>query len=102
MDPLAVEDEAILAVRGEVEEILWLIDESLSFHDFRMVHGKKQINLIFDVVVPHSYTQENRERLVHKIKTAMHKKDLEVPMCDHCRPEFCRRRENRVKKLQKR
>ena len=75
MDPLAVEDEAILAVKGEVEEILWLIDESLSFHDFRMVHGKKQINLIFDVVVPHSYTQENRERLVHKIKTAMHKKD---------------------------
>ncbi len=58
-----------------MEEILWLIDESLSFHDFRMVHGKKQINLIFDVVVPHSYTQENRERLVHKIKTAMHKKD---------------------------
>lgn len=75
MDPLEVADEAILAVKGEVKEILWLIDEALSFHDFRMVHGKNQINLIFDVVVPHSYTEEKRDRLKAKITAAMQKKD---------------------------
>ena len=75
MDPLEVEDETILKVREEVRETLWLIDENLSFHDFRMVHGKNQINLIFDVVVPHSYQEEEKKKLTGKIKEAMVHKD---------------------------
>ncbi|MGI6012397.1 MAG: cation diffusion facilitator family transporter [Ruminococcus sp.] len=75
MDPLAVEDEAVNRVRKEVEETLWLIDENLSFHDFRMVHGKKQINLIFDMVVPHSYSEEQKKKLTEKVGKAMEHKD---------------------------
>ncbi|MGI6006401.1 MAG: cation diffusion facilitator family transporter [Ruminococcus sp.] len=75
MDPLAVEDEAVNKVRKEIKETLWLIDENLSFHDFRMVRGKNQINLIFDMVVPHSYSSEQKERLKEKVKTAMTHKD---------------------------
>ena len=75
MDPLAVEDEAVNRVRKEVKETLWLIDENLSFHDFRMVGGKKQINLIFDMVVPHSYSEEQRKKLTDKVALAMQHKD---------------------------
>ena len=75
MDPLAVEDEAVNRVRKEVKETLWLIDENLSFHDFRMVRGKKQINLIFDMVVPHSYSEEQRKKLTDKVALAMQHKD---------------------------
>lgn len=75
MDPLEVEDQAILKVRGEVEETLWLIDEELTFHDFRMVHGKNQINLIFDIVVPHRYSEEQKKKLATKVQQAMLHKD---------------------------
>ena len=58
-----------------MKETLWLIDENLSFHDFRMVRGKKQINLIFDMVVPHSYSEEQRKKLTDKVALAMQHKD---------------------------
>ena len=35
-----------------------------SFHDFRVVFGQEQINLIFDLVVPYSYTEQEEDRLV--------------------------------------
>ena len=43
------------------------IDEKLSMHDFRVVDGERQINLIFDVVVPFSYDDEGKRRLLMTI-----------------------------------
>lgn len=64
MDPIEVCDEELLTAKKHVEDTLQILDEEITFHDFRMVSGENQINLIFDIVVPHSYSEELiRERL---------------------------------------
>lgn len=52
MDPIAVNDENTQKTKEKVSKALSLYDKRLSIHDFRMVDGEEQINLIFDVVVP--------------------------------------------------
>ena len=47
MDPIDVNDEHINALREQVDGVLRGIDEKLSMHDFRVVDGERQINLIF-------------------------------------------------------
>lgn len=61
MDPVEVRDEYILHVKSQVEQTVQEIDERLSIHDFRMVKGKKQINLIFDLLVPHEYDNDDQD-----------------------------------------
>ena len=63
MDPVETKDETVLAVRKMAEEVLQSLDADASIHDFRMVDGKDQINLIFDMVVPHEYDQAKQREL---------------------------------------
>ena len=63
MDPVEVRDDRVTAVRSQVAAVLKEIDDRLSLHDFRMVDGTEQINLIFDVVVPFEYQGETLTRL---------------------------------------
>ena len=67
MDPIDVNNEHINALREQVDGVLRGIDEQLSMHDFRVVDGERQINLIFDVVVPFSYDDEGKRRLLMTI-----------------------------------
>ena len=53
MDPIDVNNAHVAALREQADAVLRSIDERLSMHDFRVVDGERQINLIFDVVVPH-------------------------------------------------
>lgn len=55
MDPVAVDDEKTRVLRQQVAELVKSVDASFTIHDFRMVEGPSHTNLIFDVVVPHSY-----------------------------------------------
>ncbi|MGI6095123.1 MAG: cation diffusion facilitator family transporter [Lachnospiraceae bacterium] len=75
MDPVEVRDEEILRAKQEVDQIMQSIDEKLSFHDFRMVNGENQINLIFDMVVPYVYDKEKMERLKMEVSDRMKQKD---------------------------
>ena len=52
MDPIETHDKRVLSVRSQVAEAIHTVDPELSFHDFRMIDGKNQINLIFDLVIP--------------------------------------------------
>lgn len=63
MDPVETKDEHVLEVRHQVEQILDAVDPSVSIHDFRMVDGKEQINLIFDMVVPFEYSTQKQNEL---------------------------------------
>ena len=63
MDPIDVNDEHINALREQVDGVLRGIDEKLSMHDFRVVDGERQINLIFDMVVPFEYDEEEKNNL---------------------------------------
>lgn len=63
MDPVETKDEHVLEVRHQVEQILDAVDFRVSIHDFRMVDGKEQINLIFDMVVPFEYSTQKQNEL---------------------------------------
>lgn len=63
MDPVETKDAHVLEVRHQVEQILDAVDSRVSIHDFRMVDGKEQINLIFDMVVPFEYSTQKQNEL---------------------------------------
>ena len=67
MDPIDVNNEHVTALRAQVDGVLQEIDEKFSMHDFRVVDGARQINLIFDVVVPYSYGENDKRELLMKI-----------------------------------
>ncbi|MBQ9868231.1 MAG: cation transporter [Ruminococcus sp.] len=52
MDPVAINDERVMAVKAQVSEVVRNIDSRMSIHDFRMTDGRDRVNLIFDLVVP--------------------------------------------------
>ena len=52
MDPIESDNEAVLAMRDKVVELVRRIDPGITIHDFRVVPGKTHTNVIFDAVVP--------------------------------------------------
>lgn len=71
MDPIETKNDRINNVRSSVEEAVTQVDSSLSLHDFRLVEGKSQINLIFDLVVPNDYSAQKLEEIQMDIITAI-------------------------------
>ena len=72
MDPIETKDAQVLAIRKQVTEILDAVDQKVSIHDFRMVDGKEQINLIFDMVVPYEYDDQKEEELRRTVEKLLH------------------------------
>lgn len=54
MDPIENENEEVNFHKQKVKVILDNYDNTLDFHDFRLVKGETHTNLIFDVVIPFS------------------------------------------------
>ena len=73
MDPVDTNDENLFEAKVMVTEIIKEIDERLTLHDFRMVHGESHSNLIFDVVIPHKFKMSENE-LVEEIQKKVHEK----------------------------
>ena len=67
MDPVEVRDDRVTNVRMKVTDVLKEIDDRLTLHDFRLVDGEQQINLIFDVVVPFAYQGAELKQLKEDI-----------------------------------
>ena len=67
MDPIETKDQDVLQIREKVEHIVAETDPEASIHDFRMVPGEHQINLIFDMVMPHGYDKEEENTLLHLV-----------------------------------
>ena len=53
-DPVVTDDPELERMRTLVTAILRMKDEHISIHDFRMVPGESDTNLIFDVALPHT------------------------------------------------
>lgn len=68
MDPIETKDEYVLSVKERVLKTLDAVDPKVSIHDFRLVDGKDQINLIFDMVVPFEYDKKKQEELKTSVK----------------------------------
>lgn len=61
MDPVAVNDPTVKAMRATAEAIVHGVDERLHLHDFRIVPGDTHTNLIFDVVAPYELAMTDSE-----------------------------------------
>lgn len=72
MDPVEMKNEKTLLVKEQIEKTVKELDDKVSIHDFRMVVGEKQINLIFDLVVPIQYDKEQKKLLSQEIRRRMH------------------------------
>ena len=73
MDPIDVNNEHLVELKEKVAVILKEYDETLTFHDFRMVPGETHTNLIFDVVVPAKYKKPNSQ-VNNDLKEIIHSK----------------------------
>ena len=63
MDPVEMKDKEVLKVRDKTVQVLHDLDPACTIHDFRMVHGENQTNLIFDMVVPIDYDEKKKNEL---------------------------------------
>lgn len=77
MDPIELDNEQINHYRSIIKQIIHDLDESLSFHDFRLVPGDDAKRLIFDLVVPFT-CQYTEEELKKRISSELQKMD---PTC---------------------
>lgn len=71
MDPVDLKDERVIVAKSQLKNVLERIDPCVTFHDFRMVWGEDQINLIFDALVPYSYDEDQQISLREKIGERM-------------------------------
>lgn len=72
MDPIAVNDENVKKYKAIAEKVIKDYNQEFTFHDFRVVEGTGHTNLIFDLVVPHEYTDYNEiaKEVRHRINQA--------------------------------
>lgn len=88
MDPIETKDEQVLKARMHVEEELKKLDPDTSIHDFRLVDGKEQINLIFDMVVPHEYDHAKQDGLCFEMMERVKKIDSRYQCVIHIEKSF--------------
>ena len=60
-DPVVIDDPVLTALKNRVLCLLQTRDPRLSLHDFRMVPGKKHMNLVFDVALPRDMKDKGPE-----------------------------------------
>lgn len=75
MDPVEMNDVMVLEKKELVTNIIKSFDKKATIHDFRMVKTEYQINLIFDLVVPFSYTPEEEKKLLARVVEETRKHD---------------------------
>ncbi len=71
MDPIETDSENVRTLKALAENVCSEIYDGMRLHDFRIVEGKSHTNLIFDVVVPHSFRLSDSEikaQIEEKIK----------------------------------
>lgn len=52
MDPVCVNDPEVKELKKQISDFLFMLDSSLTLHDFRIVKGPTHTNIIFDIVLP--------------------------------------------------
>ncbi|MBR2404742.1 MAG: cation transporter, partial [Clostridia bacterium] len=70
-DPVMTNDESTQKLRMLIEDAVGQIDESLTIHDLRVVHGSAKTNLVFDCVAPYEIKisdEKLKELIENKVK----------------------------------
>ena len=86
LDPTILDSPEINELKEMVNDIICEIDRDLTFHDFRVVIGEENKNVLFDVVVPpeYKYSDEELEKIItDKITEMSNGKIFTVLVVDH-------------------
>ena len=83
-DPVVTDDPELQRLKTETARLLQQWDTRLTLHDFRMVQGRKHMNLVFDVPLP-SDLRGNEERIRSGIEEALNE---EGPLTYHVKITF--------------
>ena len=75
MDPIEVNNQTVLEKKDMIMDIISKLEPKASIHDFRLVNGEFHINLIFDLVVPFSYSKTDEQHLLSNIVDEVRKRD---------------------------
>lgn len=67
MDPIDFSSQEYHEANQIIQETIQKYD-NISFHDLRITNGENNINVIFDLVVPHEYSNERIKKLIDEIK----------------------------------
>ena len=76
-DPVVTDDPELTELKGRVSALLTARDARLSLHDFRMVQGRKHMNLVFDVAMPHDLRGQEQE-IQQNVEDALNREGQKV------------------------
>jgi cation diffusion facilitator family transporter len=71
MDPVNTGDERTQELLAVTQDVVSKLNDSLSIHDFRIVPGETHTNLVFDLVVPHSFKESGEKKLKDELSAAL-------------------------------
>ena len=86
MDPVKTLTEEELKIEQALIDFLAAYNPPLKMHDFRVVPGQKRINLIFDIVTPPGFN--NEEKLMDEIKDFARSIDECYACVVHCDKDY--------------
>jgi cation diffusion facilitator family transporter len=85
MDPIARKDSETLALQQAVLARVKTLEPESTLHDFRVTKGKQHINVLFDLVVPIAYGQEERAAIQLRLENEIY--DIDPRLHPHIRVE---------------
>ena len=77
MDPIETNNETLMEYVEILKEVINEIDESIRFHDVRLVIGETHKNLIFDLLISFEFKYTDEE-LISLVKTKISEKDQNI------------------------
>jgi len=83
-DPVVTDDPVLKELKQRIGQLLQNWDHRLSLHDFRMVPGKRHMNLVFDVALPSDLTGQE-QTIVSQIEQTLNAED---PLTYHVKITF--------------
>lgn len=75
MDPVEVNNKKTLARKERILNIVNRLEPNADIHDFRIVRECGRENIMFDLVVPHSYNEEEKDILEVRLKEYIYEMD---------------------------
>lgn len=86
MDPVKALSKEEMAIEKAIIDYLAAYNPPLKMHDFRVVPGQKRINLIFDIVTPPGFN--NEEKLMDEITDFARSMDERYACVVHCDKDY--------------
>ena len=69
-DPIVTDDPELICLKEQAQGLLKSVDSRLCLHDFRMVRGRRHMNLLFDVPLPQNL-RGREENIRQQVEQAM-------------------------------